>query len=74
MEAVSLINWINENGIKPEVLGGDSTNQNRGWAGGCLCWVEKLMWRKVFWVVGFMYCNELPLRYLIEKLVRQTKG
>ena len=30
MEEVGLINWINENGIKPEVLGGDSTNPNTG--------------------------------------------
>ena len=64
MEALGLVNWMNEKGIKPEVLGGDSTNPNTGWAGGCLCWVEKLMWRKVFWVVCFMYCNELVMRHL----------
>ena len=70
MEACAVVDWLAEQGIDPEVLGGDSTNSNTGWAGGCLCWVERLLKKKVFWVVCTIHCNELSLRHLIVHLGR----
>ena len=74
MEACAVVDWLREQGIDPDVLGGDSTNSNTGWAGGCLCWVEKILGKKVFWVVCCIHCNELSQRHLIEYLVGQTKS
>ena len=70
MEALALVEWIKGKDLDHdlEVLGGDSTNSNTGWEGGTLCWVEKLLGKKMFWVVCTIHCNELPLRHLIEKL------
>lgn len=77
MEALGVVDWLKEQGIDPDVLGGDSTNSTTGWAGGCLCWVEKLLGKKVFWVVCTIHCNELSLRHLIERLgkyIQSKKG
>ena len=73
MEATAVVDWLREQSIDPDVLGGDSTNSNTGWAGGCLAWVEKLLGKKVFWVVCTIHCNELSLRHLIVHLVGKTK-
>ena len=70
MEACAVVDWLAVQGIDPEVLGGDSTNSNTGWTGGCLCWVERLLKKKVFWVVCTIHCNELSLRHLIVHLGR----
>ena len=36
--------------------------------GGIIHWLEKLLNRKVFWVICAIHTNELPLRHLIEVL------
>lgn len=36
--------------------------------GGIIYWLEKLLERKVYWVICQLHTNELPLRHLIEAL------
>ena len=45
MEARGLVSWMKQTGIDEtvEVLGGDSTSSNTGWAGGCITWIDKLL-------------------------------
>ena len=76
MEALALVTWMEQQGLDKtvKVLGGDSTNPNTGWAGGAMTWVERLLNRKVFWMICAIHTNELPLRHLIERLIGKTKG
>lgn len=70
MEAQGLYLWLVKNGIDKDllVLGGDSTNSNSGWDGGAMTWVERMLNRKVYWVICCLHCNELLLRHVISKL------
>ena len=56
------------------VLGGDSTNSMSGYKGGAIAWVEKMIDKKVFWVICQIHTNELPLHHLIEVLDRKTNS
>ena len=51
-----------------QILMGDSTNQNTGWKGGTHAHLEKLIGRKLFWVICCLHTNELPLRRLIAAI------
>ncbi len=44
------------------------------WIYGVIAWYEKLMGRRVYWVICTIHCNELPLRHLIHKMDGPTKG
>ena len=55
-------------------LSGDSTNSNTGWKGGIIDWLEKLMKRKVNWLVCKLHTNELGLRQLFEMLDGKTNS
>ena len=39
-----------------------------------MSWVEKLLGRKLIWIVCGLHVNELPLRYLIENLDGKTSS
>ena len=70
MIAIGLHSWLVECGLDKllELLGGDSTNEMSGWSGGSIAWLEKLLGRKLFWVICALHTNELPLRHLITDL------
>ena len=74
--AQELHSWMVEYGIDEtvEVLGGDSTNEMSGWSGGSIAWMERLLGRKVFWVICNLPTNELPLRHLISALDGKTSS
>lgn len=55
-----------------QAIGGDSTNVNTGWDGGCMHWVEVKLGRKLIWLVCALHTNELPLRHLITALDGKT--
>ena len=72
--AQGLYMWMVKNGIDKDVLvlGGDSTNSNSGWDGGAMTWVERMLGRKLYWVIWCLHCNELLLRHVISKLDGKT--
>ena len=74
--AVVLHDWLVEHGQDTSVLvvGGDSTNSMSGWKGGSIAWLEKLLNRKLFWVICQIHTNELPLRHLIENIDGKTSS
>ena len=76
MEAQGLYMWMVKNGIDKDVLvlGGDSTNSNSGWDGGAMTWVERMLGRKLYWVICCLHCNELLLRHVISKLDGKTSS
>ena len=60
------------NGLKSLVLDetldsitGDSTNTNIGSDGGTFTLLERMLGRKLMWLVCYLDTNELPLRHLI---------
>ena len=63
-----IMKWIKEHGVENtlKLLGGDSTASNIGWRGGTIAWIEKLLGRKVHWLICMIHTNELGLRHLIE--------
>ena len=48
-------------------LSGDSTTINTCWKGGIIAWLEKMLGRKVIWVICKLHINELWLRHLFEE-------
>ena len=57
-----------------QFLSGDSTNSNTGWKGGIIAWLEKLLGRKVTWLICQLHCNELGLRHLFAELDGKTSS
>ena len=56
------------------VLAGDSTNTNTGWQGGTHAHLEKMLGRKLFWVICQKHTNELKLKHLIVALDGPTSS
>ena len=75
-EALALHEWMVNLQVDKtvEVLGGDSTNPMSGWKGGAIAWLERMLGRKVFWVICMLHTNELLLRHLIENLDGKTSS
>ena len=63
-----IMKWIKEHGVENtlKLPSGDSTPSNTGWRGGTIAWIEKLLGRKVHWLIRMIHTNELGLRHLIE--------
>ena len=76
MEAKGLFDFMVKHGWDKtvELIGGDSTNSNSGWKGSALAWLERMLGRKVFWVICMIHCNELPLRHLMSNLDGKTNS
>ena len=51
-----------------QVIGGDSTNVNTGWDGGCMHWVEVKLGHNLICRVCAIHTNELPPRHLFATL------
>lgn len=68
--------WIKIHGltISLQFLACDSTNSNTGWRAGIVAWLEKLLGRKVTWLVCQLHTNELGLRHLFQKLDGTTNS
>ena len=68
--AIRIVRWLAENNSLDSLkaIGGDSTNVNTGWKAGVMAWVEKLLGRRLIWIVCGLHVNELPLRSLIVNL------
>ena len=74
--AILIFEWMTLHGVDKTVLflSGDSTNSNTGWKGGIIAWLEKLLKRKVNWLVCQLHTNELGLRHLFELLDGKTNS
>ena len=72
--ARQLVTWIRDKGLERtlEILGGDSTASNTGWRAGIISWIEKLLDRKLHWLICMAHTNELGLRHLIQKMDGKT--
>lgn len=66
--------WLCDNNLSDRLnaIGGDSTNVNTGWKGGAITNLEKLLGRKLIWLICALHTNELPLRHLMVKLDGKT--
>jgi hypothetical protein len=64
-----IVEWIREQGLVKtlELIGGDSTKSNTGWRAGIIAWIEKLIGKKLHWLICQVHTNELGLRCLITK-------
>ena len=71
-----IYNWLQIHGVDKtlQFLSVDSTNSNTGWKGGIIAWLEKLLGRKVVWLVCQLHTNELGLRHLFEELDGKTNS
>ena len=65
--ATRIYEWLKVRGFDKTIqaIGGDSTSVNTGWKGGAMAHLEKLLGRKLVWLVCDLHTNELPLRHLI---------
>ena len=45
-----------------------------GWKGGAIAWLERLLKRKVFWVICQIHTNELPFCHLIQIIDGKTSS
>ena len=72
--AIPMFEWLTDNSICDTlvVLGADSTNFNTGWKGGVIQYMEKMLGRKVIWLICALHTNELPLRHLMAALDGKT--
>jgi hypothetical protein len=71
-----IVEWLKEYGADTTLdsIGGDSTNSNTGCDGGSFTWVERMLSRKLTWLVCSLHLNELPLRHLIADLDGKTNS
>ena len=53
-------------------LGGDSTNSNTGWRKGSIACLEKLLGKKLHWLICMLYTIELGLRKLVKEIDGKT--
>ena len=74
--ALLMYEWMKAHGVDKtlQFLSGDSTNSNTGWKGGIIAWLEKLLGRKVTWLICQLHCNELGLRHLFAELDGKTSS
>ena len=72
--ATNIYEWLKVRGFDKTIqaIGGDSTSVNTGWKGGAMAHLEKLLGRKLVWLVCDLHTNELPLRHLITELDGKT--
>lgn len=72
--AKELFGWMKDTGVDKTIvaIGGDSTNINTGWKGGSIQFVEKMLGRRLIWLICALHTNELPLRHLIIELDGST--
>ena len=68
--------WLEDHQLEESLLaiGGDSTNMITGWKGGAIAHLEKMMGRKLIWLICSLHTNELPLRHLMVKVDGGTSG
>ena len=66
--------WLCEHQLDTslQAIGGDSTNVNTGWKGGAIAHLERLLGRKLIWLICALHTNELPLRHLMIQLDGKT--
>jgi hypothetical protein len=71
-----ILNWLNTYGVEKTLthLGADSTGSNTGWRKGIIAWLEKLLGKKLHWLICMLHTNELGLRRLVEKLDGKTSS
>jgi hypothetical protein len=71
-----IFEWLKLHGLTLtlEFLSADSTNSNTGWRAGIIAWLEKLLGRKVTWLICQLHTNELGLRHLFESLDGKTNS
>ena len=74
--AIGLVDWMKRHGVDKTIqaVGADSTNMNTGRKGGTITFVEKLLDRKLTWLICSLHTGELPLRHLIQQLDRPTNS
>ena len=74
--ALLIYNWMKAHGVDKtlQFLSGDSTNSNTGRRGGIIAWLEKLLGKKVTWLICQLHCNELGLRHLFTELDGETSS
>ena len=65
------LHWVDKT---IQSLSGESTNSNTGYKGGIIAWLEKMLGRKVTWLICQLHTNELGLRHLFEELDGKTNS
>ena len=64
-----LAKWIRDKGLERslQILGRDSNTSNTGWRAGIISLIEKLIGRKLHWLICMAHTNELGIRHHIQK-------
>ena len=57
-----------------DILGADSTASNTVCNAGIIAWLEKLLGKKLHWLICMLHTNELGLRHLIKILDGNTSS
>ena len=72
--ALKIFDWLQENNCEHCLfaIGCDSTNVNTGYKGGSIFHLERLIGRKLTWIICMLHTNELPLRHLIQLIDGKT--